>query len=87
MLKRLICWWTGCDPDYSAQFYDHDSGWSEPPCRRCGAEFVSYADCIGETRHNRFKDACHYWLLRKWIPAKCPDCGSRRGPCDNCIPF
>jgi hypothetical protein len=88
MLTRLKCWWFGCVPDYHAQFFDHENGWSEPPCRRCGALAVSYADCVGETRNHRTTELLHFWLVRRWVPAKCHQCGKRRREiCDNCPPF
>lgn len=89
MLTRLYCWWFGHDPDYSTQYYDQDFGWSEPSCKRCGSEYVDYADCVGFTRHQRFMDflgTCRYWLLFGWVPRRCKDCGEYPSKCD-CPPF
>ena len=57
MLKRLRCWWFGCQPDYYAVYYDTTrDGWSEAvPCKRCGATDTSYGDQVGDTRHRRAK--------------------------------
>ena len=69
--RNFRCWWFGCEthPDDSA-----------PPeyaqCMRCRG-IVSYADLVGDTRHNRAKSLARYWLLRKWMPAKCCCCGGR----------
>jgi hypothetical protein len=88
-MKRLICWWFGCEPDYEAVYYDTNrEGWSEAvPCKRCDAPDTSYADRVGDTRHNRLKQWLHSWLFRRWCPAKCGDCGKRRSECRDCIPF
>jgi hypothetical protein len=49
---------------------------------------VSYADCVGETRNHRTTELLHFWLVRRWVPAKCHQCGKRRREsCDNCPPF
>lgn len=72
---RLACWWFGCAPDY-----DHPCELAPNyvvPCVRCGAHETSYADRVGDTRHNRAKAWARYWLWRKWWPAKCSDCGGR----------
>lgn len=85
MLERLLCWWFGCAPDYEAMRHDCEC----VPCERCGAHDTTYADMVGDTRHNRTMDWLRYWLWRRWLPAKCPACGERfgcRGDCDG-IPF
>lgn len=87
MLTRLKCWFFGCVPDYHAHLYDHEIGWTDPPCKRCRALAVSYADCVGETRHHRTTEFLHYWLFHRWVPAKCTQCGKRRRDCDDCPPF
>lgn len=86
-MKRLLCWWFGCEPDY--QRFDHDG---TVPCTRCGAGDTSYADRVGDTRHNRLMDRWHrftWWTVRRWLPHKCPACGHRWKCDDNCdgIPF
>ena len=89
-MGKLRCWWFGCVPDESRvcgcdsdRNYDYNT-----PCKRCDCFDVSYADMVGDTRHNRLKEWLRYWLFRRWIPAKCPDCGKRPyKPCDKCIPF
>jgi len=43
-MKRVICWWFGCRPQYEP---DRD-GFS---CSRCGAWDVSYSDLVGDNRH------------------------------------
>lgn len=86
LVTRLTCWWFGCVPDYDAQYYDPEDGWSEPPCRRCDALAVDYADCVGDTRHRRFVEFCRRWLMFGWIPRRCRDCGERPDKCD-CPPF
>lgn len=84
-MKRLSCWWFGCNPDYEAmQHYC-----KYVPCKRCGAHDTPYADRVGDTRHNRAMGWLRYWLWRRWLPTKCPACGSRfehRSDCDW-IPF
>ena len=86
MLKRLICWWFGCVPDYR-----HPScqpGSPVVPCLRCGAPDTDYSDCVGDTRHRRMIEGLHDRLLW-WWPEKCPDCGKRFGRHEACdtLPF
>lgn len=85
-MKRIICWWHGHRPDYKRSAWNGD--YYPVPCSRCGASDTSYSDQVGDTRHNRTKEWVHYWLFRRWIPAKCQDCG-RRSMCDECrdVPF
>lgn len=81
MLKRLVCWWFGCDADYGCL------GESHVQCKRCGAWDIEYMILVGETRHYRF---CQLFvsLFRKVVPVKCRDCGKRsRCECDDQIPF
>lgn len=52
-LNRLACWWFGCIPNWKYQPYIGDPRIS---CTRCNAPDTSYADQVGDTRHNRFKD-------------------------------
>jgi hypothetical protein len=87
-VRRLVCWWFGCQPDYEALRHDCDA----VPCERCGAPDTSYADRVGDTRHNRLFDRWHRltWLLvRRWLPHKCPACGARWKCATDCdgIPF
>ena len=79
----LHCWWFGCE--------SHPQDPAPPEyleCARCGG-IVPYSDAVEDTRHNRFKGWANYWLLRKWIPKKCPDCGGRWSHDDSIdhIPF
>jgi hypothetical protein len=87
ILKRLICWWFGCVPDFGSQYYDHDHGWSNPTCKRCDALDVDYTDLVGDTRHNRLKSFLRWHLYRRWHPPLCDTCGQRRHGCDDCPPF
>jgi hypothetical protein len=86
-MKRLKCWWFGCEPDYLAWRHYMPA----TPCLRCGAPDCDYADMVGFTRHYRFMrrlEAIRYWLFRRWMPRKCPDCGKRKyKACPDCIPF
>ena len=80
-VMRLACWWFGCE--------GHPQDPAPPEyleCVRCG-DIVSYGDMVGDTLHNGTKDWLRYWLFRRWIPAKCGDCGKRFGGHDGCIPF
>jgi len=80
LVMRLWCWWFGCDA-HSQECYHRDDDMFQ--CMRCGDE-ASYSDMVGDTRHNRFKNAARYWLWRKWWPVKCCDCGHRFG-CDESV--
>lgn len=82
MLKRLICWWFGCDPEYKALAYGDAA-----PCKRCGADDTSYEDQAGITRHAAAIDWCRYWLFRRWWPVACGECGKRFGDHGGCLPF
>lgn len=86
-LKRVTCWWFGCEPDMEA--IEHSYHYECVPCSRCGAPDVSYADQVGDTRHHRAKEWARWWLWRRWLPAKCHDCGNRFGNHDQCddVPF
>lgn len=82
-MSRLLCWWFGCDPDYSKVSRE-----LVIPCKRCGATDTSYGDRVGDTRQHRMADG----LLRIAIlfrPPKCNDCGKRFGNHDDCdnLPF
>lgn len=87
IIKRLVCWWFGCDPDY-----EHTCMLSANyvvPCKRCGAHDTDYADRVGDTRHNNFVR----WICRL-LPRKCCVCGKRWRKCaddaaheDADIPF
>jgi hypothetical protein len=82
---RAICWWFGCKPDFG-----HSCELSPNyvvPCKRCGVPDTEYADRVGDTRHNAAIGWLRYWLLRRWVPARCNDCGRRYGRHDNCLPF
>lgn len=80
-MKRAICWWLGCDPDYEHVRHDMIA-----PCKRCGALDTSYADRVGDTRQRRLMDALD-GAIRFFWPRKCVECGKRRGHADDCIPF
>lgn len=85
MLKKAICWWFGCDPDY-----DHPCELSPNyvvSCKRCGASDTSYSDRVEDTRHQRMVDWLRYWLFRRWSLEKCGDCGRRFGKHEGCLPF
>ena len=86
IVSRFLCWWFGCDADHdnAQSWHDYDHWEYHVPCRRCDCKDVSYADQVGDTRHNRFKNWCNYWLFRKWWPAKCSECG-HRFKCDESI--
>ena len=81
--RRLLCWWFGCRPYFQCS---HDQG-DATPCARCGAPDCCYGDMVGDTRHARLKRWLRYWLWRRWVPAKCEDCGKRFGGHDQCLPF
>ena len=86
-MRNLLCWWFGCVPDY-----EHPREVSPSyvvPCSRCQASDTSYADRVGDTRHSRLIHALGYWLWRRWVPAKCPDCHHRYGVHEQCdqLPF
>ena len=84
-LFGVICWWFGCRPDY-----EHPCELSPNylvPCRRCGSRDTTYADRVGDTRHAALVAWLKHWLLRRWMPARCSDCGKRFGEHDKCLPF
>lgn len=91
-INRLACWWFGCQPDYEAMRLGHLFDVSDVvPCERCGAADTSYADRVGDTRHNRMVDQLQrlrWRLLDSWRPKPCPACGQRKcaADCDG-IPF
>lgn len=65
LVGRLLCWWFGC--------YRHENDPAPPGyahCVRCDG-IVPYSDEVGDTRHNRAKDWCRWYLFRKWWPEKC----------------
>ena len=75
-IKNIRCWWFGCEP--------HPQDPTDPEfleCMHCD-EIISYGDMVGDTRHNRFKEWCNYYLFRKWWPEKCSSCG-HRFKCDD----
>lgn len=86
-MKNPICWWFGCDPDYGHSC-ELDPSYVVP-CKRCGAPDTSMEDRVGETKHSRFVCLFAYWLWRKWVSAKCSDCGRRYGNHEQCdeLPF
>lgn len=86
IVSRVMCWWFGCTPNHDRTYFWFDKDHCEDhlPCKRCDNYDVSYGDMVGDTRHNRFKERCNYWLFRKWIPEKCSDCGHRY-KCDESI--
>lgn len=86
LIKKIICWWFGCRPDYDGPVCGYNYG-SAVPCSRCGSHDTSYADRVGETRHAAMVESIKYWGLRKWVPEKCPDCGKRYGDHGDCLPF
>lgn len=79
------CWWFGCLPDYERG--DASGADYVVPCHRCKAHDTSYADRVGDTRHNRFMGRVRYWCWRRWWPARCRDCGHRSGDHSQCLPF
>ena len=70
------CWWLGHEPDYFDQK-------PEPDCIHCGRS-ISYDELVSDCRQRRVLAMARHWLLRKWWPAKCGDCG-RRFKCDDRI--
>lgn len=91
IVRRLLCWWFGCSPDFehmNLNFWDTNGGY-HVPCERCGAADCSYADQVGDTRHNRLCDwfRGHLWRVRcLFITPKCDECGKDRRTC-GCPPF
>jgi hypothetical protein len=84
-LRRLTCWWFGCDPDYLAWHYQMPV----TPCLRCDKQDCDYADMVGFTRHYRFTQflwTCWHWLSFGWVPRRCKECGEYPSKCD-CPPF
>lgn len=82
-LRRAICWWFECEPDW-----DRFSQNGVIPCSRCGAHDTTYEARVGVSRHTQAMEALTYWTFRRWFPAKCT-CG-RRGNHEetgDCIPF
>ena len=71
--RMLRCWWLGCEPHPQEQYHRDDNMLR---CVHCGEE-VSYGDLVGDTRQNRAREWAHYWLWRKWWPARCECCGGR----------
>lgn len=80
--RRLICWYFGHDP-----YMERPSRYPATPCARCGICDVDYADLACLTRHAAVKRWLIWWLLRRWFPDKCPDCGRRYGDHEDCRPF
>ena len=80
--KNPLCWWVGCRPDPN-----HPA--PPTPCTRCGSIDISYDDLVGETRANSARMIARRYLLRWWLPEKCPTCGHRYscGPSCDDIPF
>lgn len=83
---NIKCWWFGCLPDRDNEIY-RESDFTIIPCLRCGADDIVYADLVGDTRWENIKDLITYWFYRKWVPPVCPDCGTRYGNHDRCLPF
>lgn len=85
-MKKILCWWFGCKPDFDNQvqvgYVDYAT-----PCKRCGAPDTSYGDMVGDTKHAALCWFLKYWLFRKWWPMKCVQCGKRFGDHYYCIPF
>ncbi len=77
--RKLRCWWFGCEAHPQESYYRDDNFFS---CIHCGNE-ASYSDLVGDTRHNRLKEAAQYWLWNRWIPAKCSWCQRRWRSCDE----
>ncbi len=78
-MRRIICWWFGCAPDYDAMPYAPTI-----PCSRCDAPDTSYADRVGDTRHAQMMNAIRSFVAC-WWPAKCVVCSKRFGPHDRCV--
>ena len=83
LLVSVRCWWLGCEP------HPQDTAPADVcTCVYCGG-CVSYGDFVGYSRFNRSLGWLRHWMWRRWLPEKCPACGSRyvhRGDCDG-IPF
>lgn len=82
-LTLIHCWWFGCE-----QHPQDPTPPDQASCMHCG-EYVDYADMVGDTRHNRFKDFIQRFSWRRIWPVKCCDCG-HRFKCDlnkDHIPF
>ena len=84
-MKRLLCWWFGCAPDFDDEgvLLDYQYG-GDPKCKRCGDD-VCFGDIVGDTRHNRLIEWLKNWLYSKWIPLKCEYCGRIWRKCDKSI--
>ena len=70
-MRPIRCWWFGCER--------HQQDPSPPDnthCMHCG-KWIEYSDLVGDTRHNRFKEFCARFSLRRLFPKRCPDCGRR----------
>jgi len=78
---RIICWFFGCRPHP-----DDPAPIEYLECERCG-EVMTYEALAGVTRWQAVKDWCEWWLLRRWIPQRCLECGKRYGEHRDCLPF
>lgn len=80
---NVLCWWFGHKP---GKFKENCI-----PCIRCGQYDIGYEGLVEDSRYTRVKEWLNYYLFRKWLPEKCPDCGRRYGKanCDICddLPF
>jgi len=80
-LKKLKCWWFGCEPDIeNITTYLVDYGIrveTKIPCKRCKASDIPTSELSDDSRHERAKKFLNYFLFRKWIPQKCEYCGHR----------
>ena len=81
MITKFRCWWFGCEP--------HPQDPAPPEyleCQHCGG-YVDYYSLVGICVYRTVTEWLAYWLLRKWFPVKCKDCGNRYGCDDGCLPF
>lgn len=83
-IPSIYCWWFGCER--------HEQDYREPDyvmCMRCDQN-ISYSDLVGDTMHYRFMRFISKFNWRRFFPAKCKECGMRRGHAKGCdwdIPF
>lgn len=76
-MANPICWFFGCRSGSGDEAFH---------CQRCGA-WMTYEALVGLSRWQAVKDWCEWWMLRRWFPARCVDCGKRYGDHPGCLPF